>query len=442
MTKPSEIQDLALAAKESFVGQRFGMFVHWGIYALHAQDAWLVSNSEMDISDYQRRYTQQFDPDHFDPKDWVARAKAAGMRHVVMTAKHHDGFCLWPSRETDFHVGNTPHGQDLIRPFVEACRSEGLSVGLYYSLIDWSHADFAIDIFHPRRNDADAVKKNAECDIPNYQKFMKAQVTELLTEYGDIDILFMDFSYPTQTYRDLPGKGHEYWDSEGLLKLVRELQPNILVNNRLDLLDQEADFYTPECFVPDAPPTRKGKPVAWEAAFTLAESWGYNRDEGDWKSPEQIIQVLVNMVSMGGNLLMNVGPNGRGALDSRAKHSLDICRDWMKFHGRSIYGCGPSEFPAPIDCRLTQNGDRVYVHVFNWPFKHLYLKGFGGKVKYAQLLNDASEISWLPPGQRVLGEGEGLQGLDVDSVSESTLILMLPVKKPDTPVPVIELFLE
>jgi len=427
--------------RAQFMNDRFGMFIHWGIYSLPSRGEWVLSNEELSLDDY-RRYLLYFEPDLYDPKDWARRARSAGMRHMVMTAKHHDGFCLWPTAETDFSVANTPYGKDLIEPFVDACRSEGLAVGIYFSLIDWHHPDFSIDIFHPRRNDPKAADINAQCDVARYQAFMKAQVTELLSQYGDIDMLFMDFSYPSQTYNGLPGKGREYWDSEGLMQLVRKLQPNVMVNNRLDLLDHEADFYTPECFVPDSPPKRDGKPVIWEAAFTMSESWGYQRDEDTFKSPEQLIQVLINMVSLGGNLLMNVGPTGRGCLDDRDLQALHVYTEWMRFHSRSIYGCGPSEIPNPKDCRLTQNGDRVYVHVFNWPYKHLHLKELGGKVKYAQLLNDASEVKWLPPGTRVTGEGEGLQGLDADDPPESTLILTLPVKKPDTPVPVIELILD
>lgn len=429
------------AARRQFMNDRFGMFVHWGIYSLHGRGEWVLSNEEMSLQDY-RRYLEYFEPDLYDPKDWARWARAAGMRHIVLTAKHHDGFCLWPTKETHLNVSNTPYGKDLIGPFVEACRAEGLSVGLYFSLIDWHHPDFSIDIFHPLRNDPNAADRNSKCDVGRYQAFMKAQVTELLTQYGDIDVLFLDFSYPNQNYNGMPGKGHEYWDSEGLMDLVRKLQPNALVNNRLDLLDREADFYTPECFVPDTPPCRDGKPVVWEAAFTMSESWGYNRDDVDWKSPQQLIQVLVNMVSMGGNLLMNVGPTGRGSLDDQTLNALDVYKKWMQLHSRSIYGCGPSEFPIPTDCRLTQSGKRLYVHVFNWPYKHLYLKELGGRVKYARLLNDASEIKWLPPGKRVTGEGEGLQGLDADGLPESTLILTLPIRKPDTPVPVIELVLE
>ena len=427
--------------KSWFIHDRFGMFIHWGLYSQQTHGEWARSRREIQQKDY-LKYLENFSPDLYDPQDWARRAKRAGMTHMTLTAKHHDGFCLWPSAETDFTVANTPHGKDLIGPFVEACRGEGLRVGLYYSLIDWSHRDFEIDGTHPQRNQVDIEDYNKECDIPRYQAFMKAQLREILTGYGKIDHIFMDYSYPRQFFKGRPGKGREYWDSEGLLKLVRELQPDAIVNNRLDLLDLRSDIYTPECFVPNSSPTRDGEFVDFEAAFNLNDSWCYNRDHEEWKSPHQLIQVLVNMVSMGGNLLMNIGPTGRGNIDGNTAAALDAYGDWLQLHGRSIYGCGRSEFPQPQDGRLTQNGDRVYIHLFNWPYKHLYLPGLGGKVRYAQLLNDASEITWLPPGQNVVGEGEGLQGLDDHDLPHDLLIMQLPTKKPPVEVPVIELFLK
>lgn len=430
------------AAKAWFRHDRFGMFIHWGIYSLQTGGEWLRSRVGMSQADY-LRYFQRFDPDLYDPREWARAAKAAGMTHMTLTAKHHDGFCLWPSAETDFHVGNTPYGRDLIEPYVEACRAEGLRVGLYYSLIDWSHPDFTIDVNHPDRDAPDLEALNRGRDMGRYRAFMQAQLREILGgRYGTIDHLFMDYSYPSQHYRGVPGKGHADWGSHELLALVRELQPTALVNNRMDISDVEADFYTPECFVPHAPPARGGKPVDFEAAFNLNESWCHNRDEWRWKSPHQLIQVLVTMVSMGGNLLMNVGPTGRGNLNEPTLAALRAYGDWLRLHGRSIYGAGRSDHEAPHGCRLTQRDNRVYVHLFNWPYKHLYLPGLGGKVGYAQLLHDASEIEMLPPGKLVKGEGEGLIGLDETGAPLDMLILQLPVQKPAVEVPVIELFLD
>ena len=410
-----------------FVRDRFGMFIHWGSYALAARHEWVKHREEIP-DDIYRKYFDHFDPDLYDPKAWARAAREAGMKYFVITTKHHEGFCLWDSRHTDYKAPNTPCGKDVLRPMVEAFRDEGLKVGFYYSLIDWHHPEFPIDGIHSMRNHPGAVEINKSRDVRKYAEYMRRQVRELLTEFGKIHIIWFDFSYPGNEHRGMPGKGRDDWQSEELLKTVRELQPGIIVDNRLDLPGEMADIHTPEQFQPRGWVTVDGKPVVWETCQTFSGSWGYHRDEATWKSPEQLIQMLVNSVSCGGNLLMNVGPTGRGTLDSRALDALRVYAHWMGLHGRSVYGCTQSEFTAPSDCRFTQNGKRLYLHIFSWPFKHLHVDGLAGKVEYAQLLNDASEVRTTQPR-------EGQEG-------DATLTLDLPVRKPDVVVPVVELFLK
>jgi len=410
-----------------FVHDRFGMFIHWGTYALAARHEWVKNREEIPDEVYQK-YFDHFYPDLYDPAEWARMAREAGMKYVVITAKHHEGFCLWDSQYTDYKATNTPWGKDLLKPFVEAFRAEGLRVGFYYSLIDWHHPDFPIDGIHPMRNHPDVEKLNEGRDIRRYAEYMRNQVRELLTNYGEISIIWFDFSYPQNQYRGLKGKGRDDWESEKLLQLVRELQPNIIVNNRLDLAPEMADIHTPEQFQPREWVRVDGKPVVWETCQTFSGSWGYYRDEYTWKSPDQLIQMLINTVSCGGNLLMNVGPTGRGTFDDRAQNALKVFADWMRLHSRSIYGCTMSPFEPPPDCRFTQNGNRLYLHIFAWPFRHLHIDGLAGRVEYAQLLNDASEIRFSQPRA-----GEP---------NKDTLTLELPVRKPDVVVPVVELFLK
>lgn len=411
-----------------FVQDRFGMFIHWGSYSAAARHEWMRNREETSDAEYQK-YCDHFDPDLYDPKEWARRAREAGMKYAVITTKHHEGFCLWDSKLTDYKAPNTPAKRDLLRPWVDAFRAEGLKIGFYYSLIDWHHPDFPIDIHHPLRNHPDALEMNKTRDISKYAAYMRGQVRELLTGFGKIDILWFDFSYPGRDYKGMPGKGHNDWQSEKLLAMVRELQPGVIVDNRLDLPAENADIHTPEQFQPRGWVHINGKPVVWETCQTFSGSWGYYRDEYTWKSPEQLIQMLINSVACGGNLLMNVGPTARGTFDSRAIDALGVYHDWMRLNARSIYGCTQSEFSAPPDCRFTQNGKRLYLHVFNWPFRHIHIDGLAGKVEYAQLLHDASEIK------------VARSDWDVET-SANTLTLELPVRKPDVVVPVIELFLE
>jgi alpha-L-fucosidase len=410
-----------------FIQDRFGMFIHWGAYAAAARHEWIKSREEIDDAHYQT-YVDHFDPDLYDPKEWARTARQAGMKYAVITAKHHEGFCLWDSKLTDYKATNTPAKRDLLQAWVSAFRDAGLKVGFYYSLIDWHHPEFPIDIYHPLRNHPDALEMNKTRDVRKYAAYLHGQTRELLTQFGKIDIIWFDFSSAGRDYKGMPGKGHDDWQSEKLLQMVRELQPHIIVDNRLDLPAENADIHTPEQFQPRGWVHVDGKPVVWETCQTFSGSWGYYRDEYTWKSPEQLVQMLVNSVACGGNLLMNVGPTARGVFDQRALDALGVYGEWLRLNARSIYGCTQSAFTAPPDCRFTQNGKRLYLHVFNWPFRHIHIDGLKGKVAYAQLLHDASEIK--------IAE----KSWDVETGGE-TLTLELPVRKPDVVVPVIELFL-
>ena len=414
-----------------FVHDRFGMFIHWGLYALPSRHEWVLSVEKIDPTIYAEKYLKRFNPTHYDPREWARTARAAGMKYVVITAKHHEGFCLWDSAYTDYKSTNTPYGKDLLAPFVEAFRAEGLRVGLYYSLLDWHHPDFTIDVFHPLRDHPDVAALNEGRQIPRYAEYIRNQVTELLTRFHP-DILWCDFSYPKSDYHGLPGKGRVDWESEKLAALIRQISPKIILNNRMDLPDVRADVYTPEQIQPTEWVQVDGESVVWEACQTFSGSWGYHRDEDNWKSPEQLIRMLINNVCYGGNLLMNVGPTSLGTFDTRALKALNVYAEWTERHGDSIYGCTQSEFAAPPDCRLTQNGNRLFLHVFAWPFRHIRLPSMASKVSYARFLHDGSEV----PIECTTWETDQM------NLKPDELVLFLPVKKPPVVVPVIELTLE
>lgn len=417
-----------------FAEARFGMFVHWGLYSLAARHEWVMNRERITDDDY-RVYFDHFDPDLYDPTAWAEAARDAGMRYIVLTTKHHEGFCLWDSDLTDFTVANTPYGHDLIGPYVEAARAAGLKVGFYHSLLDWHHPDYLVDGHHPRRDDPDVGGLNEGRDMQRYRDYLHGQVRELLTRYGRIDYLFFDFSAAAEIAQPVRGaKGRDDWGSEALLALCRELQPGIIVNDRLDI---PGDFVTPEQYQPSGPMTDlAGNPVAWEACQTINGSWGYDRDNQNLKSPDLLVRMLIDGVAKDGNLLLNVGPTARGLIDGRDLDSLGRIGEWMRLHARAIHGAGASEFTPPADVRYTQRGDRLYAHLFAWPFEHLHLPGLAGRVVYAQLLNDASEVRMreIPPGTEALTTGAGGQ-------PAGTLTLTLPVRAPDVAVPVVELFL-
>jgi alpha-L-fucosidase len=415
-----------------FIRDRFGLFLHWGLYSLASRHEWVQSREEIPPDIYEAQYFSYFNPTHFAPENWAQAARDAGMKYVVIGVKHHEGFCLWDSQFTNFKVTRTAYGKDIVRQLVDAFRALGLHIGFYYSLLDWHHPDFTIDPHHPLRNHPQAQALNNGRSMTRYAEYIRLQTEELLTQYGEIDILWYDFSYPESLYKGLPGKGRADWESEALYKLVRHLRPTLLLNNRLDLPVQFADFHTPEQIQPLNNYTIDGQSVIWEACHTLNGSWGYDRDQADWKSAEQLIHLLINSVACGGNLLINVGPTSLGMFEPRAEAALTVYREWMHLHSAAIYGCTRSEFTAPQDCRLTQRDDKLYVHIFAWPFRFLHLQGLADQVRYARFLHDGSEV------RLSVTQWETKQ-IDLPS---STLTLMLPVRKPDVVVPVVELTLK
>ena len=430
-----------------FKHARFGMFIHYGLYSMPARHEWIKSHEKIGDEKYDV-YFNLFDPDLFEPQVWAKAAKDAGMKYMVITSKHHEGFCLWDSKYTDYKITNTPFGRDMLREVVDAFRAEGIRIGFYYSLLDWHHPDFPIDCFHPLRDlpkeEVDAL--NAKRDIRKYQDYMIDQITELLTEFGKIDIIWFDFSYP---YGCFPkdgrpgGKGHDDWDSERIVKCVRSLQPDIIIDNRLDL-PGSGDIVTPEQYTPreNAAKTHSSPDEnisAWEGCQTFSGSWGYYRDETTWKSAEQCIKMLIDHVSRDGNLLMNVGPCARGYLDKRAVNALDAYAEWMKYNSRSIYGCtmAEPEFKAPKGTVLTQSvdGKRLYIHFFSYPFFNFMMEDMAGKVKYAQFLHDGSEILYSE------GKPSDMIG-ERAADNEKAIYFRVPTVQPDVLVPVIELILK
>lgn len=409
---------------EWWTDARFGMFIHWGLYSLGARHEWLKHNEHMTNEEYEK-YFKRFDPDHFDPHKWARAAKAAGMKYAVLTTKHHEGFCLFDSKYTDYKAMNTPAHRDLVKEYVQAFREEGLKVGFYYSLLDWHHPDYTADDAYPLTqvdsSQANYDRLNKGRDMNKYREYLRNQVKELMTNYGKIDILWLDWSWNKGSKH---GKWGKDWDAVNLLKMVRQLQPGIIVNNRLGLYDYSdgGDFETPEQVGTKELDKYKGH--TFETCQTFSGSWGYYRDENTWKTHRQLLDLLISSVSNGGNLILNVGPTARGEFDYRATNALDSMAYWMHANSQAIYDCtyAPADFKAPEGTKLTYNPKtkKLYVHLYDYPENgKLKLPGYAGKVKYAQFLNDYSELKYAANGS------------DVE--------LALPKKKPPYDIPVVEL---
>lgn len=382
-----------------FLNARFGMFIHWGLYAIPARGEWVRSTEKISKEDYEQ-YFEEFNPINYNPKLWAKAAKEAGMKYAVMTAKHHDGFCLFDSKLTDYKSTNTKIGRDLIKEYLEAFRAEGLKVGLYYSLLDWYHEDYPSygDRHHPMGCNEDY--KNKPHDFDKYLDYMHEQVRELCTNYGDIDIMWFDFSYDHMA--------GEKWRGSKLVNMVRSLQPGIIIDNRLEASGESygsiktsnpsiysGDFASPEQIIPPEGVTdNEGNPIPWEACITMNNNWGYCSTDKMYKTPKQIIRKLVECVSKNGNVLLNVGPNALGEFPPESSLILSEIGKWMEENSKSIYNCKKSQFAKPEWGYYTQNEKLLYAHIFEGNIGALPLIGLKGKVKKARLVADGSEIKF------------------------------------------------
>lgn len=381
---------------KSFMEDRFGMFIHWGLYAIPGRGEWLMNNAEIPREEYEQ-YAKEWDPKHFDAKAWARLAKKAGMKYAVLTTKHHDGFCLFDSKLTDYKSTNTPFGRDIVREFSDAFRAEGLKVGFYYSLLDWHHPDYPVkgDPYHPERNRPDAAEGNFEA----YLDYLHGQVEELMSNYGKIDILWFDFSYD-----DKSGEG---WRGTELLKMVRRLQPDIILNGRLEgsgghygsvITDQPGplagDFACPEMLIPpDGLKTESGRQVPWEACLSINNQWGYVPTDLHRKTATQLIRKLVECVGKNGNMILNVGPDAKGRIPGWQREVLEEMGAWLERFGDSIYGCGSVNLPKPDWGRYTGRGKTIYCHVFDPPLAAIPLAGLKNQVARARRLEDGLEMS-------------------------------------------------
>jgi alpha-L-fucosidase len=376
---------------------RFGMFIHWGLYSIPARGEWVRSTEQLTKEEYEP-FKDEFYAEHYNPREWAKLAKEAGMKYAVLTAKHHDGFCLFDTKYTDFNSMNAPCGRDLVREYVEAFRAEGIKVGLYFSIIDWRHDDFPHygDRIHPMRNHEECGNENRDFD--RYLEFMHGQVRELLTNYGKLDLMWFDFSYDVMKC--------EKWKAAELIQMVREIQPHIIIDNRLEGSAEDAgsirtleptpysgDFASPEQMIPPACICDvAGNPIPWEACITLNNNWGYSAHDKHYKSPKLVVRTLVECVSKGGNLILNVGPNCKGEIPEESVAILKEVGKWMKENGKSIYGCTFSEYEKPEWGRFTQNGNKLYAHVLEEQVGAICLPKMAGKVKSMRLIKDGTEV--------------------------------------------------
>ncbi|MFA7409649.1 MAG: alpha-L-fucosidase [Bacteroidales bacterium] len=374
---------------------RFGMFIHFGLYSVPAGEwgnetghgEWIRSTAKIPLEEY-NQFIHQFNPVRFDASEWVKMAKDAGMKYLVITSKHHEGFGLWNSKQTDFDVMSTPFRRDILKELAEACKKEGLVLCFYHSIMDWHHPDYL-----PRR-DWETDRSAEGADFRTYVEYMKAQLKELLTRYGKIGILWFDGEWESTWSEELGTEIYQY---------VRSLQPSIIINNRvspgrsgMEGVTEDGqfagDYGTPEQQIPAT-----GIPgYDWETCMTMNDHWGYNQQDKNFKSTRELLQMLSDIASKGGNYLLNVGPKADGTFPTESVERLRSIGKWMTVNGESIYGTVASPFKHLEWGRCTQRpmtrSTRLYLHVFDWPADgRLVISRFGSNPIRAYALADPSQ---------------------------------------------------
>jgi alpha-L-fucosidase len=417
---------------------RFGMFIHWGLYSQAAGEwdgkltsgagEWLMNDEKIPVSQY-AKLVPQFDPVKFDARAWVRVAKDAGMKYLVITTKHHDGFAMYPSALTDWCLKSTPFQRDPLRELAAACKEQGLTLCFYHSIMDWHHPDYA-----PRKPWNDLANPNP--DFEKYVAFLKGELKELLTGYGPIGLLWFD------------GNWEDTWNYDrgaDLYQYVRGLQPSLIVNNRVGRerrgpagTQATGDYATPEQTIPA---NGFGPGVDWETCMTMNNTWGFKKQDLDWKSASTLIRNLVDIVSKGGNYLLNVGPTGEGLIPQASVERLEEVGRWMRANGEAIYATSASPFEKPLPwgrcTRKTQDGaTTLYLHVFDWPADgKLFVPGLQTKARSAALLAHPAAALKMRVDEN--GTTVFLPSAAPDPIS-STLVLKFKGAPHIVPVPILQ----
>ena len=342
---------------------KFGMFIHWGLYSVLGRHEWVMENEGIPVKEYER-LADMFKPKPNAARDWARLARRAGMKYMVMTTKHHEGFCNFDTKLTDYCATKRGPGRDLVREYVDAARAEGLRFGFYYSLMDWHHPD-------------GARCKTDEAARRRFVDYIHGQVKELMTNYGKVDVLWYDVAWP------LDAKG---WESVEMNRMVRKLQPDIIINNRSKIPE---DFDTPEQRI-EASANRP-----WESCMTLNDSWGYLAADNGWKSPTTVIKNLITCARDGGNYLLNIGPMPDGSIPQQSDIILSTVGEWMGKCGGTIYESDHCLPRRGNYLSFTRKGNTLYAHVHYWP---------GETVVVGNLLNKVTSVKLLATNQAVMFE--------------------------------------
>ena len=386
-----------LESREWFQNARFGLFVHWGVYSILGDGEWVMNNQNISISEYEKLPTF-FNPIDYDPVEWVSMVKEAGMKYITITSRHHDGFSMFDTKMSDYNiVQSTPYGKDIIKLLAEECRKQGIKLFFYYSLLDWNRDDY-----FPRGRTGKGIAERGKGKWESYIKFMKGQIRELLTQYGEIGGIWFDGHWDQKEWDGTKfGDSKVDWHYDEIYGMIHELQPQALIgnNHHIGVISGE-DFQMFEKDLPGKNTTGYGTPedqigsLPLEVCETINGSWGFNLQDRKHKSNKELIHYLIRAAGYGSNFLLNVGPMPNGKIQSEHKASLKAIGKWLGKNGNTIYETRKGPFMPNENFVSTQKGNIIYLHVLNPELKILQMNKLPSQIKSVKIFNSKESLNF------------------------------------------------
>jgi len=386
-----------LEARQWFQDAKFGLFIHWGVYSILGDGEWVMNNQNISIDDYEK-LPSFFNPIDYDPEQWVKMAKDAGMKYITITSRHHDGFSMFDSQATDYTiVKKTPYQKDILKPLAAACKKEGIKLFFYYSLLDWHD-----DNYFPRGRTGTKIPGRSDGNWSDYISFMKAQLTELLTNYGEIAGIWFDGHWDQKAWDGKRfGKLNVDWHYDELYTLIHNLQPQCLIGNNHHLAPIEGeDFQMFERDLPGQNTTGWGTDASnvgqlpKEVCETINGSWGFNLKDNKHKSEKELIQYIIRSAGYGSNLLLNVGPMPNGEIQNEHKKSLKKVGRWMRENGETIYKTTGGPIAPTDEMAFTQRGKTMYLHILEETKELFFVENFKGKIKSIRFYKNKEKVNY------------------------------------------------
>ncbi len=410
-----------IAARSVFQDAKFGLFIHWGIFSVLGDGEWVMNNENIPVKDY-KKLVDFFNPLEFDAHQWVRMAKNAGMKYITLITRHHDGFSMWDTKYSSYNIMNTPYKKDVVKMIADECHKQDIKLFLYYSLLDWGREDYP----HETGRTGQKAERHGHGDYAHYLQFMKNQLTELLTNYGEIAGIWFDGHWDqTKPEGETDRSSRIDWRYDEIYGLIHKLQPQCMIGNNHHLTPFPGEDF--QMFERDLPGENKSglsfqkasDKLPLETCETMNDSWGFNIKDDHYKTVKQLIHYLVNAAGRNANFLLNVGPMPNGKVQTEFVDSLNAVGKWMQQYGESIYGTRGNVMPAKDWGVVTAKGKSIFVHILkDSGLSTLVIEGIQGKVKDCRLMGTDQKVKFKQAKTGLTLNLEGIKFDDIDTIIE------------------------